>query len=220
MMSLRRDKSLTSPWPSLKDSRSAAPIRPGWAQPVVWSERCLVVRSFSYQQTEQANLRQRLAKAEGALRDLTPAPGRGKRPITDEASLQKAIAAIEKQYRVAGLLLVSRTRQVTERAIRGYRGQPGRVEQDIRYQVQVKRDEAAIEWALFRAGWRIYLTNAPQASLFDRGRAGLPRPVYRGEHFRRLKGKMLSITPVYVQRDDHAQGFCFICSRWRRDCWP
>ncbi|MBK7179415.1 MAG: hypothetical protein IPH82_19915 [Chloroflexi bacterium] len=98
-------------------------------QPVVWSERCLVVRSFSYQQTEQANLRQRLAKAEGALRDLTPAPGRGKRPITDEASLQKAIAAIEKQYRVAGLLLVSRTRQVTERAIRGYRGQPGRVEQ-------------------------------------------------------------------------------------------
>ncbi|MBK7919058.1 MAG: hypothetical protein IPJ94_22910 [Chloroflexi bacterium] len=152
-------------------------------QPVVWSERCLVVRSFSYQKTEQANLRQRLAKAEGALRDLTPAPGRGKRPITDEASLQKAIAAIEKQYRVAGLLLVSRTRQVTERAIRGYRGQPGRVEQDIRYQVQVKRDEAAIEWALFRAGWRIYLTNAPQASLFDRGRAGLPRPVYRGEHF-------------------------------------
>ncbi|MBK6325572.1 MAG: hypothetical protein IPF56_06455 [Chloroflexi bacterium] len=64
-------------------------------QPVVWSERCLVVRSFSYQKTEQANLRQRLAKAEGALRDLTPAPGRGKRPITDEASLQKAIAAIE-----------------------------------------------------------------------------------------------------------------------------
>ena len=124
-----------------------------------------MVRSFSYQQTEQANLRQRLAKAEGALRDLTPAPGRGKRPITDEASLQKAIAAIEKQYRVADLLLVSRTRQVTERAIRGYRGQPARVEQDIRYQVQVKRDEAAIEWALFRAGWRIYLTNAPQASL-------------------------------------------------------
>ncbi|MBK7920028.1 MAG: hypothetical protein IPJ94_27985 [Chloroflexi bacterium] len=56
---------------------------------------------------------------------------------------------------MAGLLLVSRTRQVTERAIRGYRGQPGRVEQDIRYQVQVKRDEAAIEWALFRAGWHV-----------------------------------------------------------------
>ncbi|MBK8986928.1 MAG: hypothetical protein IPM39_12770 [Chloroflexi bacterium] len=43
-----------------------------------------------------------------------------------------------------GLLPVSYTRQVTERAIRGYRGQPARVEQDIRYQVQVKRDEAAI----------------------------------------------------------------------------
>lgn len=182
-------------------------------QPVVWSERCLVVRSFSYQQTEQANLRQRLAKAEGALRDLTPAPGRGKRPITDEASLQKAIAAIEKQYRVAGLLLVSYTRQVTERAIRGYRGQPARVEQDIRYQVQVKRDETAIEWALFRAGWRIYLTNAPQASLSLTEAVLAYRDQYIEENiFRRLKGKMLSITPVYVQRDDHAQGLFHLLS--------
>ncbi|MBK8988184.1 MAG: hypothetical protein IPM39_19315 [Chloroflexi bacterium] len=64
-------------------------------QHVVWSERCLVVRSLSYQQTEQANLRQRLAKAEGALRDLTPAPGRGKRPITDEASFQKPLPLLK-----------------------------------------------------------------------------------------------------------------------------
>ncbi|MBK7180649.1 MAG: hypothetical protein IPH82_26280 [Chloroflexi bacterium] len=79
--------------------------------------------------------------------------------------------------------------------------------------MQAARDEAAIEWALFRAGWRIYLTNAPQASLFDRGRAGLPRPVYRGRTFFAVsKGKMLSITPVYVQRDDHAQGLFHLLS--------
>ncbi|MBK7178635.1 MAG: hypothetical protein IPH82_15895 [Chloroflexi bacterium] len=97
--------------------------------------------SFSYQQTEQANRRQRPAKAEGALRDLTPAPGRGKRPITDEGARKKPPLPLKSSI-AAGLLLVSRTRQVTERAIRGYRGQPTRVEQDI-YQVQVKRDEAA-----------------------------------------------------------------------------
>ncbi|MBK7916577.1 MAG: hypothetical protein IPJ94_09990 [Chloroflexi bacterium] len=110
-------------------------------QPVVWSG---VVWWCARSATKRPNRRtcgSGWPKAEGALRDLTPAPGRGKRPITDEASLAKAIAAIEKRYRVADLLLVSRTRQVTERAIRGYRGQPGRVEQDIRYQVQVKRDE-------------------------------------------------------------------------------
>jgi len=28
--------------------------------------------------------------------------------------------------------------------------------------------------------------------------------------FRRLKGKILSITPLYVQRDDHAKGLCHL----------
>ncbi|MBK7178828.1 MAG: hypothetical protein IPH82_16895 [Chloroflexi bacterium] len=134
-------------------------------------------------------------------------------PITDEASLQKAIAAIEKQYRVAGLLLVSRTRQVTERAIRGYRGQPARVEQDIRYQVQVKRDEAAIEWGAV-PGWLAYLPDqcAAGVAFFDRGRAGLPRPVYRGERFSPSQRQDALHTPVCVQRDDHAQGLFHLLS--------
>ncbi|MBK7915039.1 MAG: hypothetical protein IPJ94_02055 [Chloroflexi bacterium] len=62
-----QDKSLTLP-AIAEGFEVTRPSDQGGQQPVVWSERCLVVRSFSYQQTEQANLRQRLAKAEGALR--------------------------------------------------------------------------------------------------------------------------------------------------------
>ncbi|MBK7915040.1 MAG: hypothetical protein IPJ94_02060 [Chloroflexi bacterium] len=64
------------------------------------------------------------------------------------------------------------------------------VEQDIRYQVQVKRDETAIEWALFRAGWR-----RPSAAGVALTEAVLAyRDQYIEENiFRRLKGKMLSI---------------------------
>lgn len=180
---------------------------------VSWTERCLLVRSFSYQQTMQAGLERRLAKAEAALRQLTPAPGRGKRPISDEASLQQAMARIEKKYKVAGLFHLSYTQEVTERQVRGYRGQPGRLERDVRFQLRVERNQKAIEWAMFKAGWRIYLTNAPQEQLSLTEAVLAYRDQYIEENiFRRLKGKMLSITPLYVQRDDHAQGLFHLLS--------
>jgi transposase len=180
---------------------------------VSWTERCLLVRSCSYQQAMQAGLERRLAKAEAAWGQLTPAPGRGKRPISDEASLQQAMARIEKQYKVAGLFHLSFTQEVTERQVRGYRGQPGRIERDVRFQLQVERNQQAIEWAMFKAGWRIYLSNAPQERLSLTKAVLAYRDQYIEENiFRRLKGKMLSITPLYLQRDDHAQGLFHLLS--------
>jgi transposase len=174
---------------------------------VTWSERLLVIRSFSYVKTMQDGLHRRLDKAEAALRALTPARQRGKRQITDEASLRSAIERIEKKYRVQGLFHTPFQRQVQERHIRGYKGKPSRVERQVRYQLTVMRNEEAIAAAEFKAGWRIYATNAPLERL------GLCEAVlaYRDQYiaenvFRRLQGKVLSITPVYVQRDDHAQG--------------
>jgi transposase len=192
-------------------SRSLTTHRKG--ETISWAERCLVIRSTSYQQAEQAGLQQRLDKAETALRQLTPARARGKRQIKDEASLQQAIARIEKQYRVQGLFQVTYSQEVRERKVRGYNGQPGRIERQIRFQVEVTRNQKAIEWALFKAGWRIYLTNAPQEQLSLTKAVLAYRDQYIEENiFRRLKGKMLSITPVYVQRDDHAHGLFHLLS--------
>jgi transposase len=180
---------------------------------VNWDERCLFVRSFNYQQAMQAGLERRLAKAEKALVQLTPARGRGKRQISDEKSLQQAIARIEKQYKVAGLFRVTYTQEVSERKVRAYRGQPPRIDRKVRFQVQVERNQEAIEWAMFKAGWRIYLTNAPQKQLSLTEAVLAYRDQYIEENiFRRLKGKMLSITPLYVQRDDHAQGLFHLLS--------
>jgi hypothetical protein len=63
-----------------------------------WTERLLVVRSFSYVQSLQAASQRRLDKAEAALRALTPPRHRGKRQFQDKASLVTAIERIEKQY--------------------------------------------------------------------------------------------------------------------------
>ena len=174
---------------------------------ITWQERLLVIRSFSYVKTMQRGLQQRLDNAEATLHALTPVRQRGKRQIKDEASLLSAIEGIEKKYRVQGLFHISYQQEEEVRHIRGYKGKPSRVERKVRYQLTVSRNQDAIAAAEFKAGWRIYATNAPIEE-FALAQAVLAyRNQYIAENiFRRLQGKVLSITPVYIQRDDHAQG--------------
>jgi transposase len=174
---------------------------------VVWDERLLVIRSHSYTHTMQASLQTRLAKAEMALQQLTPAPGRGKRQIEDEATLLQSIAQIEKKYRVQGFFEYSYEAQVTERQVRAYKDKPARIERQVRYQLTFNRNQTAIDQALATAGWRIQATNAPRARLSLTEAVLAYRDQYIEENiFRRLQGKFLSITPLYIHRDDHAQG--------------
>lgn len=172
-----------------------------------WTERLLVVRSHQYEQTIKKGLHRRLQKAEKALKTLTPARSRGKRQIADEASLLAAIQRIEKKYRVVGLFHYHYEPEVSERHIRAYGDKPARTERQVRFQLTVERNPETITKAEFRAGWRLYATNVPAAQL-PLARAVLAyRDQYIEENvFRRLQGKILSITPVYVQRDDHAKG--------------
>lgn len=174
---------------------------------VTWDERLLVVQSYSYMQSILAGLRQRLDKAEAAFLALTPPRQRGKKQITQEAKLLSAIEQIEKKYRVQGLFHYTYHPETTERQVRGYKETNARVERQVRYQLTVSRQQETIENAEFEAGWRIYATNEISQRL------SLPQAVavYRDQIieenvFRRLHGKMLSITPLYVQREDHAQG--------------
>ena len=176
-------------------------------QDITWTERLLVVRSHQYEQTIKKGLHHRLEKAEKALQALTPARSRGKRQIEDEASLLAAIQRVEERYRVAGLFDYHIEQEVSERQVRAYGDTPARTERQVRFQLTLEPDPEAIAAAEFRAGWRIYATNAPAE------RQPLDRAVlaYRDQYieenvFRRLQGKILSITPLYVQRDDHAKG--------------
>jgi len=176
-------------------------------QSVEWLERLLVVRSFQYAQSTQKLLHRRLDKAEKALRALTPPRQRGKRQIENEVSLLAAIQRIEEKYRVQGLFGYDYQQEVTERQVRAYRDKPVRTERKVRFQLTVMRNEQAIAEAEFGAGWRIYATNAPPEQLpLDRAVLAYRDQYIEENIFRRLQGKILSITPVYVQRDDHAKG--------------
>jgi transposase len=105
------------------------------------------------------------------------------------------------------LLEINAFESTIEQRRRRYRDKPARVEMKPVIEVQVQGNEVALEAAIKRLGWRVYATNAPieKLSLDDAVLA------YREEYiiergFGRLKGKPLSLTPMYLQRDDHATG--------------
>ncbi|MGB9873163.1 MAG: IS1634 family transposase [Anaerolineae bacterium] len=175
-------------------------------QTVIWTERRLVLRSLKQAQAAEAALRARLAKAQRALAALNER-GRGKKRFREIESLRQAAEALVTQHRVQGLLRLEYEEEVRERPVRRYRGQPAGVRQEREVRVTVVVDEEALEKAVGRLGWRVYATNAPterlpleQAVLAYRGQYVIDRDMGR------LKGRSLSLTPMYLQRDDRATG--------------
>ena len=174
---------------------------------VTWQERLLIIRSKALAEVKTQALDKRLDKAEAEILALTPSPGRGKRQFNEPVDLQQALDDILTRYKVADFFDVELERQVTTRRVRGYKGRPSRTEEKVRCQVRMTRREETIEQAKQRLGWRVYATNAPVEKLSLTGAVLAYRDQYLVErNFARLKGAILAMLPLYVQRDDHAIG--------------
>jgi transposase len=179
---------------------------------VTWTERRLVVRSLKQVRAAKTRLRKRLRAAEAALAALNER-GRGKKRYDSVTELRQAAEEVLAEHNVAGLLHVDFPVQTHERTIRGYRDRPTRtvVEKDVRVEATI--DETAVAEHLRTTGWRVYVTNAPAADL-PLAQAIL---AYRNQYLvergcGRLKGRPLSIRPMYLQRDDHATGLIRLLS--------
>jgi len=173
----------------------------------IWTERICCVQSFRYAEAQSKALDSRLVKAEEALQNLTPEPGPGKKQYQDESKLITAVDKILKRYKVEGLIESTWERQESHKNIRAYGDKPARVETTIRYQIHTTRNSEAIEQTRKRLGWRLYATNSMVEKLSLTQVVLTYRDQYIVErNFARLKGRRLGITPLYVQRDDHACG--------------
>jgi transposase len=161
-----------------------------------WTERVLLVCSPAHARQQQRGLEQRLETATEKLKALTPLAGRGKRQIRDHSELAQKAEAILKAHRVEGLL--------------EYRDafQPAIKRPKARYQITaVVRIPEAIEKTQQTFGWRVYVTNAPVEQLSFEQAVLTTRDAWIQEKgFSRLKGKSLGAFPLFVQRDDQAQG--------------
>jgi transposase len=177
-----------------------------------WTERRLVVRSVRQAQAAEAALHARVAKAIAQIVALNQR-GHGKKRFETVAALRQAVVAIVQDYKVENLLCFRLTQHSTPRPVRADWGQPARVDYDRHATVEVCGDEAAVEAAVRRLGWRVYGTNQPVEALSLEQAVLAYRHEYQVERsWGRLKGRPLSLTPMYVQRDDHATGLIRLLS--------
>jgi transposase len=177
-----------------------------------WTERRLIVRSVRQAPAAETALRARVAKALAQLEALNQR-GRGKKRFEAVSPLRQAAVAIVQRYDGEELVWFRLTQHVTPRAVRAYRGPPARIEAERQATIEVCGDEGALEAAVRRLGWRVYGTNQPGASLALAQAVLAYRSEYQVERsLGRLKGRPLSLTPMYVQRDDHATGLIRLLS--------
>jgi transposase len=181
-----------------------------------WSERVLVVRSPMHATQQAAGLETRLCHAETQLTALTPPRGRGKRQITDEATLVEAIARVLTAHRVEGLLSVVWVKQVEQTTHyvgrgRGAENREKRVTENIRYHItQITRQEDTLTACRHRFGWKALVTNAEPTRLSLQDAVLSYRNEYRVERiFQRLKSRV-HIAPLFVKRNDQIEGLTYL----------
>lgn len=175
-------------------------------QTICWQERRLIVQSIEGSLAAQASLQERLAKAEKAIGDLMVRK-QGKPRLTSRSQVEEQVQSLLSSLRVEGLLQIHLQEEVAEQPVRAYRGKLSSPRQIWSFQVQVERNQEAIERAMKLLGWRVYATNQLTAALGLAGAVEAYRDEYLVErNFGRLKGHPLSLGPLYVQRDNHRVG--------------
>jgi transposase len=181
-------------------------------QPYSWLERRSVIRSFQLAQAGERGLRARLINAQAAVTALNQCH-RGQRRCTAPDLLRAAVDAILARYRVHGLLDVRYQEQLWERPLRrdGRRAATVRLEWDL--QVTASVNQEAVATAVRQLGWRVYITTHRPAQLSVQDAVLAYRSEYLVERaMGRLKGRPLSLTPMYLERDDHATGLIRLLS--------
>ena len=183
---------------------------------VEWRERVLVVRSPMHANHQATGLETRLRHAETQLTALTPPRGRGKRQITNEATLVEAIALVLAAHRVEELLRVVWEKQVEQTTHyvgrgRGSVSREKRVIQKTRYHITcIARQEDKIAGLRQRFGWKAFVTNAGHTRLSLQDAVLCYRNEYRVERiFNRLKSRV-HIAPLFVKLNDQIEGLTYL----------
>ena len=174
-----------------------------------WVERRWLVRSQTYAIAQAQSLDRRLTKVEAALREL-PTRKQGKKRLS-EAELSKTATALLKREGLQDLMNFTLTAATTTATKRGYGKRAKKEETTVELSIAVERNETAIAERKRELGWQVYGTNGLEMKLSQVVWA------YRGQYriendWSRLKGKSLSLTPMYLQDEERIQGLVYLLS--------
>jgi transposase len=177
-----------------------------------WEERRLVVCSVKQAEKGRKSLLERLAQAEQKI-GLLNQKKQGKRIFRTQEELAQAVAKIVKKYKVSNLLDVEYTSIKTEKQVRSYGTRPASVREETEVTVTVCRNQEKLEEELSRAGWRVYATNQPAEELsFEQAVKAYWSQYLIERGIGRLKGKKLSLTPLYLTSQERVKGLVRLLS--------
>jgi len=181
------------------------PMQVMWeGQVVEWTERRLVLRSLYKQRTSEQALQERLMKAQQAVEKLNEL-GIGKKCYTDMAEMRQKAEDRLAKYQVQGLLKLEFE---AVQVVTSPKGKPKQV-----LQVRVRRDETAIQEVERWFGWQVFATNQlPEKLSLEQAILAYREEYVVERSFGRLKGKPLSLRPMYLQDERRATGLVRLLS--------
>ena len=181
-------------------------------QEISWEERHLIVRSFAFASSEERYLNSRINKTLLALEELKK-PRRGKKKLTSYDEWESSVSKILKRYRTSKLIQVDIQTSCFQKVKRRYRERKSQIVEEVSFNLDFKINEDAVKREIKMLGWRVYVTNQAEAQLSLKKAVRVYRDEYLIERgFARLKGFPLSLTPIYLQREDHVTGLIRLLS--------
>jgi transposase len=182
------------------------------SQPLRWQERRLVVRSLAHARLQEESLRQRAQRAVEEINALNERK-QGKRRLATEAAAWQAAEAIITKHRVAEVVQIEVHTTIREETKRRYGQRPAQTLRTTTVQAEATIDQAAMAQTVRRLGWRVYATNHDQETMNLKQVVAAYRSEYLVEQgIRRLKGRSLSLTPLYLQCEHRIVGLIFLLS--------
>jgi len=177
-----------------------------------WQERRLIVRSPSYAKKQKEQLENKLTQTTAELLQLV-VRRRGYLYPTSAKELQERVTALVEAHGCQDYLAVEIQEEIRDKKIRAYKESPARIEKQHIFHLQITHQEPALAKAYQLLGWRAYATNAPLEKLPFPKAVEVYRDAHLHEHgYSRLKGKPLSLTPLYLQHDDQITGLVRLLS--------
>lgn len=206
------DKSLIAKGFTITDKHSDNHQENGEGDAHEWEERRFIVRSPAYAKKQQAQLQQRVEKAKVAIEKLVERR-RGYNYPKTVAQLKEKVSTVLSAHGCEAYLHVTITEETVSKQKRAYKERPARVEKRTDFQVEITEKTENLKQAYRLMGWRAYATNAPEDKLSLAKAVDVYRDAYLHEHgYSRLKGKPLSLTPMFLQKEDQITGLIRLLS--------